>query len=320
MKTSTRPSNALTLVSIARRFPDDATARAFLESVRWPDGPVCPHCGTVNDAVTIPANVAKKVRPGLYRCRVELCGKQFTVTVGTVFEASKVSLSNWLIAWHLVCASKKGIAALELQRLLGIGSYRTAWFMLMRIRESLKSESFDGSPLKGEVEMDATFVGGRTRNATRYRDKTAVIAMVSRDGEVRSVVAPKEDRANVERAIEAANVSPCALLLTDGAHAYKTPGKGFAAHLAVDHAKGEFVRKVRSVEAHTGTADAFFGLVKRAHYGTFHSISKKYLGRYMVEFDYRFSRRHATDGNRTVRSLAGTGGKRLRFADLKAAG
>lgn len=156
MKTSRRVSESINLVEIARRFPDDMTARAFLESVRWPLGPVCPHCSSVNDAHRIPENVAKKVRPGLYQCRVEACHKQFTVTIGTVFESSKVSLSNWLIAWHLVCASKKGIAALELQLLLGIGSYRTAWFMLMRIRESLKSGTFDGSPLKGIVEADAT--------------------------------------------------------------------------------------------------------------------------------------------------------------------
>lgn len=152
MKTSHR-ADTINLVEIARRFPDDATARRFLESVRWPDGPVCPHCGSVGRSSPIAANRETKVRPGLYACRVEACGKQFTVTVGTVFEASKVSLSNWLIAWHLVCASKKGIAALELQRLLGIGSYRTAWFMLHRIRESLKSGNFDGSPMKGTVSM-----------------------------------------------------------------------------------------------------------------------------------------------------------------------
>ena len=179
MKTSNR-SESINLVEIARRFPDDATARAFLESQRWPNGPVCPHCKGINNASPIVANIAKKVRPGLYTCRAEECGKQFTVTVGTVFEASKVSLSNWLIAWHLVCASKKGIAALELQRLLGIGSYRTAWFMLMRIRESMKSGSFDGSPLKGTVEADAIFIGnnGRRTAKGKHTKKAAVLVLV----------------------------------------------------------------------------------------------------------------------------------------------
>ena len=130
MKTSNR-AETLNLVEIARRFPDDATARAFLEKTRWPNGPVCPHCHGVNNASPITANVAKKIRPGLYNCRAEECGKQFTVTVGTVFEASKVSLSNWLIAWHL-----PEMRALELKEVLGIGSYRTAWFMRLRIKES----------------------------------------------------------------------------------------------------------------------------------------------------------------------------------------
>lgn len=313
MKTSNR-ADTLNLMDLARRFPDDATARRFLESIRWPNGPVCPHCGTVNNATAITANVAKKVRAGLYQCRVEGCGKQFTVTVGTVFEASKVPLSDWLIAWHLMCASKKGIAALELQRLLGLGSYKTAWFMLMRIRESLKSGSFDG-PLKGTVEADAMFIGNNGRRTAQgaHTKKSAVLVLVSREGEVRSTVVAGENLGSIKPVI-AANVDPSAALMTDGAHCYKTPGKALAAHSALDHARKEYVRG----NAHTGSAEAFIGLVKRAQYGTFHSISKKYLGRYMVEFDYRFSRRFTSDGGRTLASLANTGGKRLKYADLTA--
>src|SRR6266581_790193 len=147
----------LTLVEIMKHFPDDDAARAYLESMRWPDGVVCPHCGIIGTAYKIAANPGKKVRPGLYQCREKGCSKQFTVTVGTVFEDSKVPLHKWLIAWYLLCAWKKGIAALELQRFLGIGSYRTAWFMLHRIRESLKDPVFDGSPLRGVVEADETY-------------------------------------------------------------------------------------------------------------------------------------------------------------------
>lgn len=319
MKTSRRAADAVTLVEIARRFPDDATARAFLEKTRWPNGPVCPHCGTVNNAHLIPENPVAKVRAGLYKCKADACGKQFTVTVGTVFEASKVSLSNWLIAWHLMCASKKGIAALELQRLLGLGSYRTAWFMCHRIRESMKSSSFDGSPLKGEVEADATFIGGKSRNADRYSSKTAVLSIVARDGAVRSTVVESEKRVAVEP-ILMANIDPSAILMTDGAHAYRTPGKSFAGHLDVDHAKKEYVRGYGIRMAHTSTVDSFFGLVKRAHYGTFHGLSSKYIGRYMAEFDFRFSRRHMSDGARTVRGLETMGGKRLKLSTLKAGG
>jgi len=317
MKTSNR-AEALNLVEIARRFPDDASARAFLEQTRWPNGPVCPHCGSVNNASPIAANPAKKVRPGLYTCRVETCSKQFTVTVGTVFEASKVSLSNWLIAWHLMCASKKGIAALELQRLLGIGSYRTAWFMLHRIRESMKSGSFDGSPLKGAVEVDAAFIGNNGRKTAKgqHTKKAAVLVMVERDGAARSTVVAGENLASVAPVL-ASNIDPSAAIMTDGAHCYRTPGKGFAGgHHAVDHSRNEYARGA----AHTGSVDAFIGLVKRGQYGVFHSISKKYLGRYMVEFDYRFSRRHASDSGRTLRGLASMAGKRLKLHDLKAGG
>lgn len=317
MKTSNR-TETLNLVEIARRFPDDATARAFLEKTRWPNGPVCPHCHGVNNASPIAANVAKKIRPGLYTCRTEECGKQFTVTVGTVFEASKVSLSNWLIAWHLMCASKKGIAALELQRLLGIGSYRTAWFMLMRIRESMKSGSFDGSPLKGTVEADAMFIGNKGRRTAKgaHTKKAAVLVMVQREGEARSFVVQGENVASVAPVL-AANVDPSAALMTDGAHCYRTPGKLFAGgHHAVDHSRKEYSRG----NVNTGSAESLIGLVKRGQYGVFHSISPKYLGRYMVEFDYRFSRRYSSDGGRTLRGLGNMDGKRLKLADLKAAG
>jgi len=314
VKTSHRNSDDLNLVEITRRFPDDATARAFLESLRWPNGPVCPHCGVVNNAYRIAPNMGKKVRPGLYQCREDKCGKQFTVTVGTVFEASKVSLSNWLIAWHLVCASKKGIAALELQRLLGIGSYRTAWFMLMRIRESMKASPF-AAPLGGTVEADATFVGGKARASRKYRDKKAVISMVERDGRAVSVVADREDRATVDPILRA-HVAPTATLMTDEAHAYRTPGKAFAGHYAVGHTRGEFVRG----RAHSNTAESFFALVKRGHYGTWHKVSKKYLPRYMAEFDYRWSNRRISDGSRTAKSLRDVDGKRLKLTDLRAKG
>lgn len=316
MKTTTRRSEAPNLMELARKFPDDASARAYLESIRWPAGPVCSHCGTVNHAGKIAENPAKKIRAGLWQCLNHDCYKTFTVTIGTVFEASKVGLSNWLIAWYLMCASKKGIAALELQRLLGIGSYRTAWFMCMRIRESLKRTGGNGGGmLVGDVEADATFIGGKSRNADRYTSKTAVLSMVERDGAVRSVVVGSETRATVTPVL-AAHVSPTATLLTDGAHAYKTPGASFAAHLSVNHGKGIYVKG----RAHTGTADAFHGLIKRAVFGTWHQVSPKYLHRYMAEMDFRFTRRNTKDGSILRHGLENLGGKRLKFNDLKAVG
>lgn len=311
------PKN-LNLVEITKHFPDDASARAYLESMRWPDGVVCPHCGVVGTAYRIAANPDRKVRPGLWQCREKGCGKQFTVTVGTVFEDSKIPLNKWLIAWSLLCASKKGVAALELQRLLGLGSYRTAWFMLHRIRESLKDPVFDGSPLRGVVEADATFVGGRRRQGHKgkYARKKAVITVVERDGRARSTVRDHEDRESIEPILET-NVDPSSTLMTDDAHAYKTPGKRFAGgHHAVRHSAGEYVRG----NAHTGTVDSYHGLLKRAVYGTFHSVSKKYLQRYLAEFDYRFSNRRITDGSKTAKALRQIDGKRLTLAVLKKCG
>lgn len=316
MKTQSRRSESLNLVEIARRFPDDATARAFLEETRWPKGPVCPHCGSVNNSRKLTANPGKKIRPGLYQCRVETCAKQFTVTVGTVFEASKVSLSNWLIAWHLVCASKKGIAALELQRLLGIGSYRTAWFMLMRIRESLASGTFDGSPLKGTVEVDEALIGGSsTGNGGKYSTKIPVITAISRDGRAVSKCVDNLQTETLTPFVLAA-VDPSAHLVTDKSHAYKRAAPTFASHQALNHTKKEFVRGT----SHTGHVDNYISILKRAHFGTFHVLSKKYMQRYLVEFDFRYSSRQFTDGRNTVRGLATMGGKRLKLVDLRAAG
>ena len=314
------PKN-LNLVELAQHFPDDAAARAYLEATRWPDGAACPHCGTVGTAHRIAANPERKVRAGLWQCAEKACGKQFTVTVGTVFEDSKVPLNKWLIAMYLICTSKKGIAALELQRLLGLGSYRTAWFMLHRIRESLKDPVFNGSPLRGIVEADATFVGGRSRPDRKYKGKKAVITVVERDGRARSTVADGETREAVGPALKNARVDPSATLMTDGARAYIEPGKAFAGgHHSVEHSAGEYVRGKGDGAVHTGTVDAYHGLFKRAHYGTYHKLSHKYLARYVAEFDYRFSLRRISDGGRTVKALQGLDGKRLRLIDLKAKG
>ena len=316
MKTKSRPSESLNLVEIMRRFPTDDAARAYLEGVRWPDGPVCPHCGAVNTATALTANPAKKIRAGLYACQIEHCRKQFTVTVGTVFEASKVGLSTWLVAWHLMCASKKGIAALELQRLLGIGSYRTAWFMCMRIRESMKSGSFDGSPLRGTVEIDEAHVGGKgAAGPGRNARKSTIIVAVERGGKVRSAVIPDTTTATITPFV-LANVTPSATLMTDKSHSYKAAAPTFAGHKAMNHGKGEYVRG----NAHTGAADNFISIVKRGHYGVFHTLSKKYMQRYLDEFGYRYDHREATDGRKMARALEDLDGKRLRLVDLRKAG
>ncbi|MCB0220741.1 MAG: IS1595 family transposase, partial [Chrysiogenetes bacterium] len=189
----------LGMLEILDRFSTDEKARKFLEAIRWPEGPVCPHCGNCDKArvYKVTPNKAKKVREGLYKCAE--CSKQFTVTVGTIFEKSKVPLRKWMLAWYLVCSSKNGISALELQRHLKLGSYRTAWHMLHRIRYALKDPVFDDQ-LSGEIEADEVYLGGKPKSMKKFMSaaekkarrikanakKMPVVSVMERGGRVRS--------------------------------------------------------------------------------------------------------------------------------------
>src|SRR5881392_1592985 len=180
----------LTLDEIQSRFGTDEKARAYLEEIRWADGVVCPHCKNEkqNRIWEIKANPEKNIRAGLYQCAE--CGKQFTVTVGTIFEDSHIPLRKWLVAWYMLCSSKKGISSLQIKRMLGIGSYRTALFMMHRIRYALAQPAFSGM-LKGVVEVDETYVGGKSRGMGRgmhQPNKTSVVSLVERGGNARSLV------------------------------------------------------------------------------------------------------------------------------------
>src|SRR6266498_1757227 len=180
----------LTLDEIQSRFGTDEKARLYLEEIRWPDGVVCPHCGNAKQKRIweIQPNEAAKIRAGLYQCAE--CKKQFTVTVGTIFEDSHIPLRKWLVAWYLLCSSKKGISSLQIQRMLGLGSYRTALFMMHRIRYALAHPAFSGM-LKGVVEVDETYVGGKSRGMGRgmfQPNKTCVVSLVERGGDSRSFV------------------------------------------------------------------------------------------------------------------------------------
>ena len=183
------PAN-LSLDKIIAHFGTDEAARTYLEAARWPNGPVCPHCGNADRAriYDLAHNPAKKIRAGLRECKE--CGEQFTVTVGTVFERSKIPLRKWLVAWYMLCTSKKGVSALQIKRMLDIGSYRSAWFMMHRIRYALRDPVFKDKLGRGggTVEADETYVGGKVRGMGRaYKgNKTPVVALVERGGRVRS--------------------------------------------------------------------------------------------------------------------------------------
>jgi transposase-like protein len=296
-------------------FHDETKAREALEATLWPDGPVCPHCGNV-DSNTIGKIEGKKHshRPGLYYCGA--CKKQFTVTVGTVFERSKIPLSKWWLAVHLISSSKKGISAHQLWRMLGFGSYRTAWFMAHRIREAMKDMNpgaFGGG--NKVVEADETYVGGKARNRAYAPPpkKVAVFALVERDGKVRSRHVADVTADTLREAIEKVADAE-SHLMTDEAATYLGIGKEFAGHSTVNHSKDEYVRLGGFV--HTNTIENYFSILKRGVNGVYHHVSEAHLHRYLAEFDFRYSNRSGLgieDAQRTKLAMKGAAGKRLTY-------
>jgi transposase-like protein len=295
----------LTLDQIMRRFSTDEKAREYLEAIRWPEGPVCPHCGCIERIYPIESNPAKGVRPGLFQCNN--CEGQFTFTVGTIFEKSKIPLRKWLVAWYMLCSSKKGVSALQIQRQLGIGSYRSAWFMMHRIRYALRDPIFDDK-LGGTVEGDETYIGGvRHGKGRAYKgNKTAVVSLVERGGRVRSRVMHKVTGRNLETVLRA-NVAADANLMTDELPAYTKPGRMFKSHRTVNHGRKEYVRGA----VHTNTVEGYFANLKRGIDGIYHHVGSQHLAQYLGEFDFRYNTRKLSDGERTVAGIAKAEGKRL---------
>ncbi len=296
-------------------FTDADKARAHLERTRWPHGPVCPHCGIVNEATELKGRAH---RAGVYQCNA--CRDQFTITVGTVFERSKVPLNKWLLATYLMSSSKKGISAHQIGRTLGV-TYNTAWFMCHRIREAMTETN--PAPLGGEgkiVEADETVVGGKERNKRLSKrnpknigavGKQVAFTLVERNGRARSFHVANVTGKTL-RPIMVRNVDRQSALMTDDAGQYRPIGKEFASHEAVNHGAEEYVRGA----AHSNTVEGFFSILKRGIIGTFHHVSEAHLKRYLAEFDFRYSNRIALGVNDTMRTdeaLRGIGGKRLMY-------
>jgi transposase-like protein len=304
---------SIALIELFDQFNTEEKAREYLESIRWENGIICPHCKCSDQAKfsSIKANKETKVRSGLRWCAA--CKKQFTCTVGTIFEASHIPLRKWVIAWHLLCASKKGISSLQIQRMLKLGSYRTALFMMHRIRFALKNPMFN-TPLNGTVEIDETYVGGKNIGQGRrnsFKNKTPVVSLVQRGGSKRSMVVDRVTVKNVREAINE-HVSGEAIICTDEARIYHHVGKTHV-HFPVNHRQKEYARKEGDFTAHTNTVESSFSLIKRGVYGTFHNVSKKHLPLYLAEFDFRWNHRKATDGERTLSALKTADGKRLKY-------
>lgn len=290
-------------------FHDEAKARKWLETHLWPEGPVCGHCGSVNNATAI------ETRPGLYQCNEPECRKQFTVTVGTLFERSHIPLNKWLMASFLICASKKGMSALQMSRMIGV-SYKSTWFMMHRIREAMREGKFP-SPLGGEnkvVEADETYVGGKAKNRAFKPPpkKHIVMTLVERGGAARSFhVEDATAKTLRDTAVQVA--SRKSYLMTDEAKHYVKLGREFAGHGTVNHSAGEYAR---GNFWHVNTAENYFSIFKRGVIGTFHHISEQHLNRYLAEFDFRYSNRiglGVTDRARADKLLKGIVGKRLTY-------
>jgi transposase-like protein len=295
-------------------FNDEAAAWKHFEAIRWPDGPICPHCGVINSADPI---IGKTARYGLYRCRE--CVKQFTATVGTVYERSHIPMHKWLIATHLMCASKKGISAHQLFRSLGFGSYRTAWFMTHRIREAMTDR--DPGPLGGDgktVEVDETYIG-RVEGVPKPRGgsshKNVVLTLVERGGSARSFHVDSVSIADLKPIIDA-NIARETAMMTDQGASYPEILAGFASHETVNHAREEYVRREGDKLVSTNVVEGYYSIFKRGMKGIYQHCSEKHLHRYLAEFDFRYSNRMALgihDAERASRALKGAEGKRLSY-------
>lgn len=312
-------------------FTDADAAREHLQAIRWPNGPICPHCGNC-DKTTITELAGKASRPGLFQCKA--CRGQFTVTVGTVFERSKIALNKWLLATHLLTSSKKGLSAHQIHRMLGV-TYKTAWFMCHRIREAMRDDVATSGPLGGAgktVEADETYFGNKEGPAPKLTTagrpfikkgkaahKRAVIGLVERGGKVRMFHVEKANSETV-RQIVVANVSRESIFYTDESRLYTILGTEFkGGHETVRHSAGEYARG----PVHTNSIEGVFGIFKRGMKGVYHHCGEAHLHRYLAEFDFRYNNRirlGVADVERRDIALAGIEGKRLTYRRINEAG
>jgi len=289
----------------AGRFTEEE-AREYLEKIRWPDGPKCPHCSGMN----VTRLAGEKARPGTIQCNS--CREQFTVTVGTVMEDSHLPLHKWVLAFHLMASSKKGVSALQLKRQLGIGSYQTAWHLCHRIRHAMKKHP-DAPMLQGVVEADETYVGGRARGkrsaGRSLKNKTPVVALVERGGNIKVKPVARVTKKNLRKALQE-GIDPSATVMTDDFASYRGLEKVFAGHKIIKHSEGVYSQG----GVNTNTVESFFSLLKRGVYGSFHHVSKRHLHRYCDEFGFRWDHRKIEDAERTEAAIQGAEGKRLMYA------
>jgi transposase-like protein len=301
----------------APHLSNEEAAIEYVEARLWPNGPVCPHCGTVGEASR---SKGKTTRPGLWNCRA--CNKPFTVKIGTVFESSHIPLHIWLQAIYLFSSSKKGISTRQLQRTFG-GSMKTAWFLGHRVREAMSELCLDvpgAGPLGGDnkvVEIDETYVGGKAANRKgKIPPKSIVLSLVERDGKVRSFHVPNVTARTLGPVITA-NVDRATFVMTDEAPVYPAIGRWFAGHGTVNHTAEEYVR---AAFWHTNTVENYFSMFKRSVYGCYFHVSEAHLHRYAAERDFMHNHRQRLgfdDAARADAILRGVSGKRLTYQNAR---
>lgn len=286
-------------------FHSQENARAHMEASRWGGEPSCPHCGSLKVR-----RMGGKTQAGMFLCND--CRDKFTVRTGSVMERSHVPLHKWLLAFHLMAASKKGMSAKQMERMLGV-TYKTAWFLCHRVREAMDGAAPTG-PLGGagaKVEVDETYVRGKAKNrATRKpAPKKAVVALVDRGGHARSFHVANVTAKEV-RPLIVSHIDRASFLMTDESPIYTRMGAEFAAHATVNHSAGEYV-SLKTL--HSNTVENFFSIFKRGVIGTYHHMSEAHLGRYCAEFDLRYNTRDLNDGERANAILKGGIGRRLTY-------
>jgi len=329
---------------IAPYFQDADKAREFLEMKRWPDGPVCPHCGVIGEAYKLEADFENKSakghgRKGLYKCAG--CREQFTVTVGTIMADSHIPLHKWLLAFHLLCSSKKGMSSHQLHRMLGV-TYKSAWFMAHRIRYAMTQEPLS-SKLDGVVEIDEAYLGGKRRAKNRpsntqppmteeerikkifthkpgwakginpFDRKAPVVSLVQRGGKVRSMHMERVTQENLRPVLDK-YLADGVHVMTDSSCVVKLADPS-QKHDKVNHAAKEYVRYENGICISTNTVEGYFATLKRGIDGVYHHVSKRHLNRYLSEFDFRYNSREVSDVERRDLAIKQVGGKRLKYRD-----
>jgi transposase-like protein len=328
MKTdaATLSPEELNLKTLAQEYADEGKARQLIEAWRWPSGPVCPHCKATG-AYRLQGKAESKnpVPDGTLKCKE--CRKKFTVRVGTIFEDSHIKLSVWIQAFFMMCASKKGISAHQIHRMLGV-TYKTAWFMCHRIRHTM-GQGPVAEMLKGTVEVDETYVGGKPRpagNGKKYErapgtgfrnnsNKIPVVALIQRDGNVRTKVVASVSHKNLRGFVDA-NIDKRATVNTDQFGMYRKLFAPWARHDKVNHSIKQYARhNADGTVSHVNTCESFFSLIKRGVYGSFHHVSPEHLPKYCDEFAFRWNHRELKDGERMKAAICQIEGKRLMYRD-----